>query len=78
MSHIYSSFNGCTLQNNEIKKTCKTDIALNYKIINIFDKTDKKENKKNNHVKQPDIKFNIDDLFKIYTEFNNNDIDFID
>ena len=78
MSHIYNSFNGCTLQNNDIKKTCKTDIALNYKIINIFDKTDKKENKKNNHVKQPDIKFNIDGLFKIYTEFNNNDIDFID
>jgi hypothetical protein len=76
MSNIYNSFNGCTIQNNEIKKTSKTDIPLNFKIMNMFNKKHNKECKK--ECKENNKIFVIDGLFKIYDEFNNNDIDFID
>ena len=76
MSNIYNIFNGCTIQNNEIKKTSKTDIALNFKIMNMFNKKHNKECKKES--KEDNKIFNIDGLFKIYNEFNYNDVDFID
>jgi hypothetical protein len=77
LSNIYNNFNGCTIQNNEIKKTSKTDTAINYILINLFNKKQNKENKKNN-IDDNKNNFSIDGLFKIYTEFNNNDIDFLD
>jgi hypothetical protein len=77
MSNIYNDFNGCTLQNNEIKKTSKTDTAINFKMMNIFNKKQNKETKKNNNNEEHKI-FKLDGLFKIYAEFNHEDINFID
>ena len=76
MSNIYNDFNGCTIQNNEIKKTSKTDIALNFKFMNMFNKKQNKEDKKINN--NNNNNFIIENLFKIYNEFNINDVDFID
>jgi hypothetical protein len=83
MSNIYNDFNGCTIQNNEIKKTSKTDIALNFKFMNMFNKKQNKEHKKinNNNINNNNNNNNnfiIENLFKIYNEFNNKDIDFIE
>ena len=77
MSNIYNDFNGCTIQNNEIEKPSKTDIALNYKFMNMFNKT-KKEHKKINNNNNNNNNFIIDGLLKIYNEFNNEDVDFIE
>ena len=65
ISKIYNSFNGSTLMNNEGKRTAKERTILNYKFENIFNKSINKD-------------FNIDNLFKIYTDFNKFDVEFID
>ena len=65
ISKIYNSFNGSTLMNNEEKRTAKERTILNYKFENIFNKSINKD-------------FNIDNLFKIYTDFNKFDVEFID
>jgi hypothetical protein len=78
MSNIYNDFNGCTIQNNEIKKTSKTDIALNFKFMNMFNKKQNKEHKKINNNNDNNNNFIVENLFKIYNEFNNKDIDFIE
>ena len=71
-------------------KKKKTDIAINFKFVNVFEKMyNKAGSPKNGGLnlmalampekdKPPPLFENLDGLFKIYTEFNNNDVDFID
>ena len=65
ISKIYDAFNGSTLMNNDETRTAKERTVLNYKIKNIFHKS-------------INDNFNIENLFKIYKDVNEFEVDFID
>ena len=81
LGNIYNKFNGSKLINNEIKRTPKTDIAINFRLENIIHKnTGESFLLDINEESKREILMNIDSLFKIYKDFtiNNGDYDFID